>query len=113
MYTWLQVCTATGSTAPCRSSAVTALCHILAAHGHEAAVKRELQAVNGLATLVQVMGRTALPLAARAAAAGCVYYYLAPQPAAAVGSTGAQTSLQSTGGGTQASCLTDSTSLQM
>lgn len=64
----------------CRCAAVNTLYHILAAHGHTAATKQELLTAQGLTTLVQVMVRTTLPLAARAAAAGCLYHYLAPLP---------------------------------
>lgn len=84
----MQVCTASGSTAPCRCSAVNALCRILAVHGHQAAIKQELQAAQGLSTLVFILGRTTLPLSARTAAAACLYSYLAPQAAGAAGSEG-------------------------
>jgi hypothetical protein len=77
----LQVCTATGSTAACRCSAVAALQHILATHGHSPAVKQQLLAADGLSVLVQMLGRDKLPLACRAAAAGCIYHFLAPQGA--------------------------------
>lgn len=81
------MCTATGSTAACRCSAVAALQHVLATHGHSAAVKQELLAANGLPVLVQMLGRDKLPLACRAAAAGCIYHFLAPQATQQLGGT--------------------------
>jgi hypothetical protein len=83
-----QVCCAAGSTAACRCSAVKAIHHILATHGTSAAVKQELLACNGLHTLTQIMGRSTLPLECRAAAAGCLHHYLAPQAAAGLGGVG-------------------------
>jgi hypothetical protein len=41
-------------------------------------VKQAFLAADGLSVLVQIMGRDKLPLACRAAAAGCLYHFLAP-----------------------------------
>jgi hypothetical protein len=98
-----QVSTSAGITAPGRCSAVSALHHILALQGHSPAVKQELLAVNGLGTLVQIMGCSTLPLQCRAAAAGCVCHFLAPaqqgmRPGSS-SSSSAQAALQGKGRG--------------
>lgn len=86
----LKACKA-GNPVAARSAAVSAACHLMAAHGRKPQVKDEFRAAGGVTTVLQLLPAQQLPLQVRAAAAGCIWHYLSPLPSAAdhtVGSGG-------------------------
>jgi hypothetical protein len=83
----LQVCRKVGSPAAARSEAAAAAAHLMSAHGRQQQVKEDFKQQQGLPTMMQLMSAQQLPTPAKAAAAACIWHYLAPQPADTVGSS--------------------------